>query len=56
MAWEEGTLAGPPRAQAPLSPPVALPLESAASDLMDSLVLHVKGLREAISVRCLHAK
>lgn len=56
MAWEEGTLVGPPRAQAPFSSPAALPLDSAASDLLDALVLRVKGLREAVSVRCLYAK
>lgn len=56
MAWEEGTLAEPPRAQAPFSSPAALPMDSAASDLLDALVLRVKGLREAISVRCVFAR
>lgn len=56
MAWEEGTLTGPPPAQAPFSSPAALPHDSAASGLLDALVLRVKGLREAISVRCLYAK
>lgn len=61
MAWEEGTLIGPPRGPAPLSLltygiVAASSLESAASALLDSMVLQVKGLREAISVRCLSAK
>ncbi|CAM9504849.1 unnamed protein product [Scytosiphon promiscuus] len=48
MAWEEGTLGAPAPLLAP-APPVA-------SALLDSLVLQVKGLRKAISVRCLHVK
>ena len=56
MAWEEGTLTGPPPAQLPFSSPAAVLHASAASDLLDALVLRVKGLREAVSVRCLYAK
>eukprot|EP00752_Nemacystus_decipiens_P014145 g12578.t2 len=56
MAWEEGTLTGPPPARAPFSSPTALPQDYPASDLLDALVLRVKSLREAISVRCLYAK
>ncbi|CBN76111.1 conserved unknown protein [Ectocarpus siliculosus] len=55
MAWEEGTS----RALAPLlatTPPVDSSLESAASALLDSLVLEAKGLRKAIDVRCLHTR
>ncbi|CAN0313422.1 unnamed protein product, partial [Ectocarpus fasciculatus] len=55
MAWEEGTS----RAPVPLlatTPPVDSSLESAASALLDSLVLQAKGLRKAIDVRCLHAR
>ncbi|CAM9146896.1 unnamed protein product [Ectocarpus sp. 13 AM-2016] len=55
MAWEEGTS----RAPAPLlatTPPVDSSVESAASALLDSLVLEAKGLRKAIDVRCLHAR
>lgn len=63
MAWEEGTSlapAEPPRAAAPLSVMTTAPVTSlvkcAASAQLDSLVLRVKGLREAIHVCCLHAK
>lgn len=61
MAWEEGTLVRPPRAPAHLSLltsrlTASSSFESSASSLLDSMVLQVKGLREAISVRCLCAK
>ncbi|CAM9743661.1 unnamed protein product, partial [Laminaria digitata] len=63
MAWEEGTTMAPPeppRTPAHLSflttAPVPSLLKSAATAQLDSLVLQVKGLREAIYVRCLHAK
>lgn len=48
MAWEEGTLGAPA--------PLLTPSKPVASALLDSLVLQVKGLRKAISVRCLHVK
>lgn len=63
MAWEEGTAMGPP--EPPRTPPhlsvlttapVPSLLKSAASAQLDSLVLQVKGLREAIYVRCLHGR
>ncbi|CAM9391924.1 unnamed protein product [Hapterophycus canaliculatus] len=48
MAWEEGTLGAPV--------PLLTPAPPVTSTLLDSLVLQVKGLRKAISVRCLHVK
>lgn len=48
MAWEEGTSGA--------TAPLLTPAPPEASTLLDSLVLRVKGLRKAISVRCLHMK
>lgn len=63
MAWEDGTSMGPqepPRTSAPLSAlstaPVPSQVKRAASAQLDSMVLQVKGIREALHVRCLHAK